>query len=160
MSARAAWRLESLGFQQVYRYPPGKDGWVAAGLPSEGAEASTPRAKDAVDRHAPTCAPEERLGAVRERLRAGGWTSCIVVNERGVVLGRIRGTALEGDAAQTVAAVMEAGPTTARPGEPLAKLIDRMQKRRVGSIILTTPDGVFVGVLRRADGEQFLAEQR
>ena len=34
MSDRAAWRLESLGFTRVYRYTPGKDGWLAMGLPS------------------------------------------------------------------------------------------------------------------------------
>jgi rhodanese-related sulfurtransferase len=44
MSDRAAWRLESLGFTRVYRYSPGKDGWLAMGLPTEGPDAATPRA--------------------------------------------------------------------------------------------------------------------
>src|SRR5215204_4948173 len=112
MSARAAWRLESLGFTQVYRYPPGRDGWQAMGLPTEGPDADTPRAGDVADRDTPTCGVNERLGEVCDRLRAVGATSCIVVNDQRVILGRVRGESLAGDAGQTVEAVMEAGPTT------------------------------------------------
>ncbi|MGH2617650.1 MAG: CBS domain-containing protein [Thermomicrobiales bacterium] len=159
MSARAAWRLETLGFTRVFRYSPGLGGWLATGLPSEGTDASTPRAGDVADRGVPTCALHDRLGDVRERLRAAGETSCIVVNDQRVVLGRVRGKALDGDGEQPVEAVMEAGPTTVRPSEPLAALIERMQKRRAGSIVVSMPDGVLVGVLRREDGERRLAER-
>jgi CBS domain-containing protein len=158
MSARAAWRLESLGFTQVYRYAPGNDGWLASGLPTEGADAATPRAGDVADRDTPTCTLDERLGDASDRLRAVGAAGCIVVNDQRVVLGRLRAKSLAGDAGQTVEAVMEAGPTTVRPGEPLEALIGRMQQRRVGSIIVSTADGVLVGVLRREDGERRLAE--
>jgi CBS domain-containing protein len=159
MSARAAWRLESLGFTRVYRYTPGKDGWLAIGLPMEGPEATTPRAGDVVDRDTPTCSLHDRLGDVRESLRATGGTSCIVVNDEGVILGRVRGAALDGDSEQSVEAVMEAGPTTVRPSSPLAALIARLQKRRTGSIVVSTAEGVLVGVLRREDGERRLAER-
>jgi CBS domain-containing protein len=158
MSDRAAWRLESLGFTRVYRYSPGKDGWLTMGLPTEGPDAATPRAGDVADRDAPICALHDRLGDVRNRLRAAGGTSCIIVNAQRVVLGRVRGEALDGDAEQTVEAVMEAGPTTVRLSEPLDKLIERMQKRKTSSIIVTTAAGVLVGVLRREDGERRLAE--
>ena len=160
MSDRAAWRLESLGFTRVYRYSPGKDGWLTMGLPTEGPDAATPRAGDVADRDAPICALNDRLGDVRNRLRAAGGTSCIIVNDQRVVLGRVRGEALDGDAEQTVEAVMEAGPTTVRPSEPLDALIIRMQQRRAGSIIVSTADGVLVGVLRREDGERRLAESK
>ena len=160
MSDRAAWRLESLGFTRVYRYSPGKDGWLTMGLPTEGPEAATPRAGDVADRDAPTCALHDRLGDVRDRLRAAGGTSCIVVNDQRVVLGRVRGEALNGDAEQRVEAVMEAGPTTVRPSEPLDKLIERMQKRKTSSIIVSTAAGVLVGVLRREDGERRLSERK
>src|SRR5207249_889428 len=36
MSPRAAWRLESLGFTEVYEYSAGKSDWGAYGLPLEG----------------------------------------------------------------------------------------------------------------------------
>src|SRR5829696_10387105 len=160
MSARAAWRLESLGFTRVYRYSPGKDGWLAMGLPSEGPEAATPRAGDVADRDSPTCAPHDRLGDVRDRLAESGETSCIVVSDQRVVLGRVRGEALDGDAEQMVEAVMEAGPTTVRPSAPLEALIARMQKRKTGSIVVTTATGVLFGVLRREDGERRLAERK
>ena len=160
MSARAASRLESLGFSRVYRYTPGKDGWLATGLPTEGPEAATPRAGDAADRATPTCSLHDRLGEVCDRLRAAGETSCIVVNDQRVVIGRVRGESLDGDAEQTVEAVMEAGPTTVRPSEPLDALIGRMRKRRVDSIIVSTAGGVLVGVLRREEGERRLSEQK
>jgi CBS domain-containing protein len=160
MSARAASRLASLGFTRVYRYTPGKDGWLTMGLPTEGPEAATPRAGDVADRDAPTCALHDRLGDVRDRLAESGETSCIVISDRRVVLGRARGEALDGDAEQTVEAVMEAGPTTVRPSEPLDALIERMQKRRTGSIIVSTANGVLVGVLRRDDGERRFAERK
>src|SRR5919107_1353201 len=160
MSNRAAWRLESLGFTRVYRYAPGKDGWLTMGLPSEGPDAATPRAGDVADRDTPTCALHDRLGAVRDRLRVTGETSCIVVDDERVVLGRVRGESLDGDAEQTVEAVMEAGPTTVRPSEPLDALIGRMQKRRVESIVVSTAAGVLVGVLHREGGERRLAEQK
>ena len=159
MSARAAWRLETLGFTRVYRYAPGKDGWLTLGLATEGPEAVTPRAKDVADRNPPTCGLHDRLGDVRDRLRAAGGTSCIVVNDQRVILGRVRGEALDGDGEQMVEAVMEAGPTTVRPSEPLDDLIPRMQKRRAASIVVSTADGVLVGVLRREDGERRLAER-
>jgi CBS domain-containing protein len=158
MSARAASRLESLGFSRVYRYTPGKDGWLAMGLSTEGPDAATPRAGDVADRDAPTCAVHDRLGDVRDRLQAAGETSCSVVDDQRVILGRVRGESLAADAEQTVEAVMEAGPTTVRPSEPLAALIERMQKRRVDSIVVSTASGVLVGVLRRDDGERRLAE--
>jgi CBS domain-containing protein len=158
MSARAAWRLASLGFDQVYRYAAGKEDWIAFGLPTEGTDADVPTAGDVADRNAPTCASDDRLGDVRDRVRQAGWTSCIAVNEQRVVLGRVRGSALNGDPDRTVEAVMEAGPTTVRPSEPLEALVKRMQERRVGSIVVTSPDGVLIGVLRREDGERRLAE--
>lgn len=159
MSNRAAWRLESLGFTRVYHYTPGKDDWLAMGLPTEGPEAATPRAGDVADRDTPTCALNDRLADVRGRLQLVAKTSCIVVNDQRVVLGRIRDGSLDGDPEQTVEAVMEAGPTTVRPSEPLDALITRMQKRRAGSIVVSTADGVLVGVLRREDGERRLSQR-
>ncbi len=158
MSARAASRLESLGFSRVYRYTPGQDGWLTMGLPTEGPDAATPRAGVVADRDAPTCAVHDRLGDVRDRLRAAGETTCIVVDDQRVVLGRVRGEALESDPEQTVEAVIEAGPTTVRPSESLAALIERMQKRKARSIVVSTAGGVLVGVLHRDDGERRLAE--
>ncbi|MDP9404293.1 MAG: rhodanese-like domain-containing protein [Actinomycetota bacterium] len=44
MSPRAAWRLEHLGFAQVYDYVAGKVDWMAAGLPTVRADITERRA--------------------------------------------------------------------------------------------------------------------
>ncbi len=110
-------------------------------------------------RDVPTCRLTDRLGDVCDKVRAAGWESCIVINERRVVLGRIRRDALDGDATQAAEAVMQAGPATVRPSEPLDALVKRMQRKHVDSIVVSTSDGVLVGVLRREDAERTLAAQ-
>jgi hypothetical protein len=55
--------------------------WLAAGLPTEGRNASRPRAGEVARRDAPTCRLDESIGEVRERVRAAGWNACVVVND-------------------------------------------------------------------------------
>ena len=62
MSPRAACRLESLGFGQVFDYVPGKADWMAAGLAMEGPLAEGPRAGDVMRTDPPTCRPAAPLG--------------------------------------------------------------------------------------------------
>src|SRR5438552_13247421 len=88
MSPRAAWRLESIGFTQVYDYVAGKADWGSFGLPLEGRKGL--RAGEFVRADVPTCGLEERLQDVRRVVSAAGWDTCLVVNEPGVVLGRLR----------------------------------------------------------------------
>ncbi|MBX6771810.1 MAG: CBS domain-containing protein [Chloroflexi bacterium] len=154
MSARAAWRLQTLGFDQVYRFKPGRQAWFAYGLPLEGQMASSPRAGDVVRRDVPLCHLHEQVGDVWERIRRTGWNQCIVVDGGKVVLGRLGRAALKGDSTATVEEVMTAGPATVRPNQPLAELVARMRTRRVGSIVVTDPDGRLVGILFRRDAEQ------
>src|SRR6266545_5933121 len=97
MSPRAAWRLESMGFAQVYDYTAGKLDWLAAGLATEGSNAQRPRAGDVARSDVPTCGLDERLGEVARRVREAGWDACVVVNPERVVLGLLRGKELEGD---------------------------------------------------------------
>lgn len=158
MSARAAWRLESLGFTQVYRYTAGKADWFAAGLPREGTQAHTPRAVDAARRDTPTCQLADRVGDVRDAVRAAGWELCIVTNEAHIVLGRLRKDAFAADRQTRVEAVMEAGPTTFRPDVPLDELTEHLRKRHVQSVVVSTSDGELIGVLFREDAERRLTE--
>ena len=158
MSPRAACRLESLGFTKVYDYVAGKADWLAGGLPVEGKLADYPRAGSAVRRDVPTCRLTERVGDARDRVRASDHNQCVVTNDEGVVLGRLGARALDADPQATVEAVMESGPTTTRPDDPLEALAERLRERRVGSILITTPDGRLVGVLYRKDAEQRLRE--
>jgi CBS domain-containing protein len=154
MSPRAAWRLESLGFTQVYWYAAGEADWFASGLPIEGKLASVPRAKDVARTDVPTCALSEQLEAVRQRVHGSGWDQCIVVNEQGIVLGRLRQKELSADTEASVEAVMESGPTTIRPDTMLDDLVKRMRARRAQSTIVSTSDGQLLGVLFREDAER------
>ena len=157
MSPRAAWRLESLGFSQVYEYAAGIADWLAFGLLSEGRNADVPRAGRIARRNVPTCGLRERLDDIRDRARAAGWDECLVVNDEQVLLGRVRGAAFEAPGATLAEEVMEPGPTTIRPDEPLARLVPRLRDRHVARIIVTTPDGRLVGVAERENAERALA---
>jgi CBS domain-containing protein len=156
MSSRAAWRLETLGFTQVYRYEPGKSDWLANGMPVEGKRANIPRAGGAARRDVPTCQLGERVGDVRDRVRVAGWDSCLVVTDGNVVLGRLRREVLDADGSAIVEDVMESGPTTIRPDEPLESLVPRLQKRRGQTIVVTFPNGRLIGVLFRDAAERRL----
>lgn len=156
MSPRAACRLESLGFTQVYDYVTGLTDWTANGLPTEGPLADIPAARDAVRRQTPTCLLTERLGDVRERVKAAGQNACIVTSEGGIVLGRLRRDARDAGAEALVESVMEDGPTTVRPDELLEGLTERMRSRGVGTMLVTTSTGRLIGVLYRKDAEETL----
>ncbi len=143
MSPRAACRLEGFGFT-VYDYAAGKLDWIAAGWPTEGTASTAGRVLHAVERDVPTCAPHDRLDDVRARFP--GADICIVVNEQRVVLGRLRLDRL--DEVATAEDVMQPGPATIRAHEDLRATLDRMAQRRVTGLLVTTPDGELLGLLR------------
>ena len=156
MSPRAAARLESLGFTQVYDYAAGKADWAAMGLLTEGKAAERPRAGDIARKEVPTCHLSERLSDVRQRTEAAGWNVCLVLDDNGILLGRLRQRALHKDPDAIVEKVMEEGPTTIRPNTELENIIRRMQAKKVGSIVVTKSDGRLIGILYRQDGEEQL----
>ncbi len=155
MSPRAAWRLESLGFERVYDYVAGKADWFAAGLPREGTGSTLPRARDVVREAVATCALRDRMGDAARRARAAGQTECLVLNEEQVLLGRVRN--LDADPDALIEEVMESGPTTVRSDDPLEPLVARLVARDVSQVIVTSSDGVLVGPLDRAEAEAHLA---
>ncbi|MFW6069546.1 MAG: CBS domain-containing protein [bacterium] len=136
----------------------GKMDWAAMGWPTEGKAAECPHAGDVARKGMPTCRLDERVGNVRARAEEAGWNMCLVVNEAGVLLGRLRERVLDGDPEAIVEAVMEEGTTTIRPNAELEEIIGRMQKRKVGTIAVTRADGTLIGILYRQDGEERLAE--
>jgi CBS domain-containing protein len=146
MSPRAAWRLESLGFAEVYDYAAGKANWLAWGLPREGRAAQVPTVGAVARRDVPTCGLADRVAA--------GFEACVVVNERRVVLGLLRRQELDADPDAVAQQVMRAGPTTYRPNVPAGEAGSRMLERRVDALLVTMPDGVLVGLLRREDAER------
>ena len=158
MSPRAAWRLEALGFSQVYDYVPGKVDWLAHGLPSEGRLAAEPTAGDVARPDVPTCALDEELADVRVRVREAGWDTCVVVNEHDVVLGRLGRSALTSDVRGRVEDVMSEGPSTVRPHKPLREIAQRLRDRGLSTALVTTADGRLVGVLRLEEAERHVTQ--
>jgi CBS domain-containing protein len=157
MSPRAAWRLETLGFEQVHDYVGGKAEWLANGLPREGANATVPYAGELVDPDPPTCALATPVADVRAALDGSRYGFCLVVNERRIVLGRVRRSALEGaDPAATAETVMEPGPSTVRFDIPAADLVRRLAERDLNTAVVTTPGGRLVAVFHRVDAERQL----
>jgi CBS domain-containing protein len=156
LSPRAACRLETLGFTEVYDYMPGKADWLARGLPTEGEEADTPRAGGLVVDDVVTCGPDELVSDVRERVAASRYRFAFVVSPGRVVLGRLRRAAIEGDGELTAGAVMEPGPSTIRPDTELEPLAERMRKNELTCMPVTTPEGELLGIVRREDLEAAL----
>lgn len=144
MSPRAAWRLERLGYGPVFDYAAGKVDWMAAGLPTIRADGSERRALDAADRQPPTCRPDQRVSDLARNTA----TTLIVVNEHRIVLGRFRPGSATTAGTATVEDLMEPGPTTVRAHELLAPLLERMARRQVDEIIVTTPEGELIGTVR------------
>ena len=156
MSPRAAWRLETLGFTRVYDYVAGKTDWSAAGLPVEGKTASILKAGDAVRGGDVTCSLDETLATVQARVKAADANVCIVTTDGGIVLGRIRGRALQGDPASTAEQAMSPGPSTIRPDTELAEVVEYYGEAGLKSVLVTDQDGRLIGTLYIDDARKML----
>lgn len=154
MSPRAASRLETLGFERLFDYVAGKADWGSAGLPLEGAEGSETRVRAHVRADVPTCRPADRLQDVCEGLDRSGWDTCFVLDERGVVLGRLGRRAIRESTDVSVAEAMTPGPSTIRPSARLEAMVERMQRQHLTNLPVTTSDGRLVGLLTLRDAEE------
>lgn len=159
MNARAACRLETLGFPEVYRYAPGKADWKAAGLPVQRAAREQPTAGELARRDVPICGLDDELSTARAAAEQHGSSYCLVISDDRVVLGRLRGEALEAPAATPVSALMEEGPTTTRADDLGEDLVERMTKAGVMTMVVTDPDGALIGVFHRSDAEAALGHR-
>jgi Mg/Co/Ni transporter MgtE len=153
MSPRAAWRLETLGFEHVHDYVPGKSDWLAHNLPVERADelitAGQLARYDVV-----TCGLAEQVGDVARRIADSPYGFALVTNSSGVLLGRLRASAVHVEPNTPVEQVMDSGPSTVRPDTPADQLARRLQERNLKTAIVTTPEGELIGIARRADLER------
>jgi predicted transcriptional regulator len=124
---------------------------MAAGLPTEGTNAKLPRAGSTAHKNVPTCGLKDRLGEVRERVRAQGWDSVVVVNEERVVLGLLRSAELDKDADLVIERAMRPGPSTFRPYVSLHEMAHFMVEHKLENAPITTSDGSLVGLLLQKD---------
>jgi CBS domain-containing protein len=158
MSPRAAWQLEAIGFSDVYDFVGGKIEWIAHGLPTEGTGPHYAVVGEVADRDAVIAC---RVGAGVEeaagQLESTPHEYCVVVNESDIVLGRMRKKNVAGQAGIPVEGVMEPGPTTVRPSESAKGLLERMKKRGVPALIVTTNKGRLLGVVTQKRLEELLA---
>jgi CBS-domain-containing membrane protein len=90
---------------------------------------------------------------VSELASGGELDFCVVVNEERVVAGVLRGNALSKDPGSRVEDVMELGPRTIRPSQPVEKLLAKRSSQGVKSWIVTTAHGELLGVVARRDLE-------
>ncbi len=155
MSARAAWRLEQLGFTDVYDYVFGRKDWEAAGLPMEGTDVRGSVVADATTHDPATATVEESVGRARARLN--GDTQVVVINEAGVVVGVMRKESWETTDDTRVGDAMRLGPATVRPGAQLTPLIGRMESRDVESVIVSDAEGRLIGVITLESGKAVLS---
>jgi predicted transcriptional regulator len=138
-----------MGFTRVFDYPPGRQGWAARDLPTEGLVADRGRVGAIARRDVPRCAADETLGAVAARLGDEEW--CVVVTDDDVVVGLLRADALGLEPDRAVATAMIPGPSTVRPHVRVRDLARQLDDDGLDRILVTTAEGVLVGVVRRGD---------
>lgn len=140
MSARAAWRLDQLGYE-AYDYVGGKMDWLSFGLPYEG-EA------DLIAGHVktvPSILWDATIREARRRVADDASDVLVVTNEHEVVLGLLRVEDLDAEDAETVVDVAVEGPTTVRPSEEAEALTHRMEHAQAEFVLVTRPDGTLLG---------------
>lgn len=152
MSPRAACRLVTLGFTEVYDYVAGKVDWLARNQPIAGDGPG-----DTIGAHlrhdAVTIGPDEPLDHVRDRVDASPHPFALVITTGGVLLGRLRPSVLRDttDPDAAAATVMEPGPSTLRPHQPVAEVRAHLQDKGLTYAIVTDPDGQLLGTVHPDD---------
>jgi CBS domain-containing protein len=124
----------------------------------QGELAAIPNAGRAADPDVPTAALDERLGDVRERVREAGYDTCVAVNDSRIVLGLLRSGQLEGEADATIEDAMRPGPSTFRPHVGVSELAELMEDHDLPNVLITTGEGVLVGLLTIEHAEDVVEE--
>jgi len=138
LSARAAHRLETLGFSDVYDYTASKVAWMAMGLPAEGSRPTSQRAGALADRDVPTTSLDGKIGDAPR---------VVVLGDDRIILGVVRREALDLDAETPIETVLQPAPPSVRPSIPLDELAESMEQDGRSYVIVSHLDGTFVGVI-------------
>lgn len=161
MSPRAAWQLEAMGFTEVYDYTNGKIEWMLNRLPLEGSGPHYAMVGEVATRdRLHTCVLGSSVEDSASAMQESGDTFCLVLNEAGIVMGRLRKKHRETVSSRLVEDVMETGPTTVRPTESAEALLERMERRDVPAVVVTTKQGELVGIARRGDLRRLIEVSR
>ena len=151
MSPRAACRLETLGFEHVYDYVPGKADWLGRGLPTEGTDADRPRVCALARDDVVTCSLDMPIAGVIGEIDASPYGFALVVADDRTLLGRLRRSKLaDADPQAPAEEVMDPGPSTVRADLDVDELRKRLDKRDLKTALVSTPEGKLIGVVTRA----------
>ena len=74
-----------------------------------------------------------------------------------MAIGRIRSAGFDANPDRLAVDVMEPGPSTVRPDQPLQPLVKRMRQRDAPHVLVTTPQGKLFGILLRDEADRLLA---
>lgn len=147
-----------MGFTDVYDFVDGKVEWLSYGLPLEGKGPHFAVAGEIADRNAVlVCRAGHKVSDLAKQLDAVAHDYCVVLNEQDIVLGRMRKKNVQGPPDTFVERVMEPGPTTVRPSEPAKGLLERMKRRNVPAVIVTTRKGRLMGAATQEALERLLS---
>ncbi len=162
MSPRAAWQLEALGLKDVYDFVPGKVEWIINHLPLEGSGPHYPVVGEAARRdRVLECRMGDQIGNAAQAFAQGEHDFCVVLNDEDVLLGRLRKKpAATAPPDAQVEDFMEIGPTTIRPSAGAEGLLERMVKKSVPAVLVTTEKGKFLGIARQRDLQKLVSEAK
>ncbi len=108
----------------------------------------------------PTCASDDPVGEVRERISRSGHDFCVVVNDEDVILGLLRGDTLAKDEKARACDVMELGPKTTPPSEPVRELLEARSSQGVKEFLVATSHGILLGGMSRDGAERALLDNQ
>jgi CBS domain-containing protein len=143
----------------VYDYKLGKADWLAHRGPIEGTKAADPTVGDFARDDVVTCVLDDPVGEVGRRIAESPYPFGLVTSSGGVLLGRLRSSMLDCDPRLRADEVMEPGPKTFRPSKPAGVIAVELGTRGFRWAIVTTPEGVLIGVATRAELEATSSEQ-
>jgi rhodanese-related sulfurtransferase len=142
LSARAAARLEQLGFERVHDLIGGRAAWTALGWPTHGTRAD----HDRISAFA-TTVPTVAIDSTMEDAVAldGERFPVPVVARDGVLLGTVAGDADAQPATTRVEDVMLPAPRTIRPEVRLDDAREQLRRDRLDHVLVTAVNGVLIG---------------
>ncbi|PYM86700.1 MAG: hypothetical protein DME09_01915 [Candidatus Rokuibacteriota bacterium] len=88
------------------------------------------------------------MGDVQARMRADQWELAVVLDTERVVLGVVNAEAPRVGPATLVEHVIQPGPVTFRPNLRMGEVPEYFKKQGSRHALVTTSDGVLIGLLR------------
>jgi Mg/Co/Ni transporter MgtE len=133
----------------------GKVDWLAAGLPSEGEDASELRIGSIADKDVATCRLDQRIGDLKPKSDL-----YVVINDERIVLGDLREKALRADPSTFVEQVMNPAPSTYRPNVSVHEMLHTFEKSDAQRVLVADADGRLVGLVTRDQVKQVDHDQQ